>query len=72
MNMTPKKMTSYFANLFHGNQLLSDNILRLINEEWETLYNDVKPSINANYASVFKKYAQVFFDKVPADSIFLK
>ncbi|KAH1011364.1 circadian clock-controlled protein daywake [Dendroctonus ponderosae] len=72
MNITPKRMTSYYANLFNGNQLLSDNILKLINEEWETLYNDVKPSINENYASIFKKYGEVFFDKVPADTIFPK
>lgn len=70
IDMKTKKMTVNYENLFDGNKLLADNMINLINEEWATLYNDVKPSIDRSYARVFKDYAQKFFDKVPANKIF--
>lgn len=70
LDIRTKKMTVNYKNLFDGNKLLADNMINLINEEWQTLYNDVKPSIDQNYARVFKDYAQKFFDKIPANKIF--
>ncbi|CAH1129435.1 unnamed protein product [Ceutorhynchus assimilis] len=67
-----KKMQMNFENLFNGNKLLGDNINRVINENWDALFSDVRTSTEECYAGFLKRYAQDFFDKVPVDEIFLK
>ncbi|KAL1488296.1 hypothetical protein ABEB36_015245 [Hypothenemus hampei] len=69
-DITPKKMITHFDNLFNGNKLLGDNMNSVIKEEWAALYFDVKPSVDKNYAEVFKHYAQELFNKIPANQIF--
>ncbi|CAG9767572.1 unnamed protein product [Ceutorhynchus assimilis] len=67
----PNHMTLNFENLFNGNKLLGDNINKLVNEEWRTVYHDVRGNLESSYAEIYRKYAQDFFDKVPVDKLFL-
>ncbi|CAG9767803.1 unnamed protein product [Ceutorhynchus assimilis] len=72
LNMVPEKVTMYFGNLFDGNKLLGDNINKVLNDEWQAMWTDVKSEVEKGYGKIFRDYAQVFFDKVPSDQIFIK
>ncbi|KAF7279292.1 hypothetical protein GWI33_007425 [Rhynchophorus ferrugineus] len=70
IQMSIKSASVHLENLFDGNKLLGDNLNKLLNEEWELLFHDQKPSMEKSYANEFKNYVQPFFDKLPANELF--
>uniref|UniRef100_A0A6P7F3S7 Circadian clock-controlled protein-like n=1 Tax=Diabrotica virgifera virgifera TaxID=50390 RepID=A0A6P7F3S7_DIAVI len=59
-----------FKNLFDGNKLLSDNILKVVNENWSVIIGELRPGIVKSYAQIFSAIAQSVVSKVPVDDIF--
>lgn len=72
VSIVPKKMTFKFDNLFNGDQRLGDEINKVLNENWESLYNDVKPGYDESFALVFKDLANRVFNRVPFNEIFVE
>ncbi|XP_066144886.1 protein takeout-like [Euwallacea fornicatus] len=72
LDIIPQNMKVNFENLFNGNELMGNNINKVINEEWQAVFKDVKPSTDKTYGAVFKEYWQTFFDNVSMEKVFLK
>lgn len=61
-----------FQNLFNGDKRLGDNILKVINDNWNAIFEDINDGINKSYSKVFETIAKVFFSKIPIDNMFPK
>ncbi|XP_030762883.1 uncharacterized protein LOC115887566 [Sitophilus oryzae] len=72
LDLKTSHLRSRFDNLFDGNKLLGDNINRVLNDEWQIIFNDVKSSTEAAYSTVLKDYVQTFFNHVPAKDLFYR
>lgn len=72
VSIVPEKMTFKFDNLFNGDQRLGDEINKVLNENWETLFNDVKPSYDESFALIFKDLTNRVFNRVPFNEIFVE
>ncbi|XP_066255579.1 protein takeout-like [Euwallacea similis] len=72
LDIRPQNLKVHFENLFNGNKLMGDNMNKVINEEWQSLFNDVKPSIDKTYGEVFKVYWQTFYDNIPMEKMFFE
>ncbi|XP_076255830.1 circadian clock-controlled protein daywake-like [Rhynchophorus ferrugineus] len=70
LDMPISRLSGHFDNLFNGNKLLGDNFNRLLNDEWEVIYNDIKRPLEEAYEDQFKMYIQKFLDQVPAKELF--
>lgn len=62
----------YFENLFNGDKLLGDNMNRFLNENWQDILNELKPSVVEAFASIISNIVNSVFSKVSYDDIFLK
>lgn len=58
-----------YDNLFNGEKLLGDNVLKVINENPIEVFADVKSGTESSFALVFKALAQQVFDKIPAKEV---
>ncbi|XP_030762874.1 circadian clock-controlled protein-like [Sitophilus oryzae] len=70
LDLSTTKLYSHFDNMFNGNKLLGDNINKLLNDEWEVVFQDTKSAIENAVKAIIQPYIQHFFDKVPADELF--
>lgn len=59
-----------FQNLFNGDKRLGDNILKVINENWSVIFDDVKDGVNNSFSKVFEAVAKIFFSKIPTENMF--
>ncbi|CAG9832014.1 unnamed protein product [Diabrotica balteata] len=59
-----------FKNLFDGNKLLSDNILKVVNENWSVIIGELREGIVKSYSQIFSSIAQSLVSKVPVNDIF--
>lgn len=64
-------MTFKFDNLFNGDKKLGDEINKVLNENWESLFNDVKAGYDESFALIFKDLANRVFNRVPFNEIFI-
>jgi hypothetical protein len=48
-----------------------ENTNRVLNENWEQFWSELKPSFEQTYAEVFLQLSKIVFDKVPEKYIFL-
>ncbi|CAG9819739.1 unnamed protein product [Phaedon cochleariae] len=60
-----------FQNLFDGDEELAQNILKIINDNWDMMFDDVREDVEKSSAEVCKMLAKNLFDSVPVDQIFL-
>jgi len=44
---------------------------QVLNENWELLFKELRPSLENAFGDVFLDYAKGIFDKVPSKNIFL-
>lgn len=72
VSIVPERMVFKFDNLFNGNQRLGDEINRVVNENWDAVFNDVKANYDESFGLIFKDLANRVFGRVPFDEIFLK
>jgi hypothetical protein len=57
-------------NLFQGNKELSDNLNTFINEEWQLLFQELRPAFEEAIVAIIKDIAGKVFQRVPQDDIF--
>ncbi|CAH1099244.1 unnamed protein product [Psylliodes chrysocephalus] len=58
-----------FQNLFNGDKVLGDNILRVINDNWMVIFEDVKEGIEKSFSQVFKAIATEFFSRITLNTL---
>ncbi|XP_060647528.1 protein takeout isoform X2 [Drosophila nasuta] len=68
--MEPKRVYLQFENLFND-KTLSEGMNRFLNENWETVFNELKVGYSKSFGLVFKELSNKIFEKVPFDNIFL-
>ncbi|KRT86918.1 hemolymph juvenile hormone-binding protein, partial [Oryctes borbonicus] len=71
VTIQPEKMHYQFDNLFDGDARLGNEINKVINENWESVYSDVRSGYEKSFGLIFKGLAESLFSRVPYNQIFL-
>ena len=71
LNLKPKRVVFGFENLVDGNEQLSNEVLKTINENSEQVYADVAPAFNEAIGKYEKEVFNRVFSRVPEDELFL-
>jgi len=58
-------------NLFDGNKEISDSMLRIINENWRDIWNEIEPGILNAIANIINTYATSFLSISPYEEFFI-
>lgn len=61
-----------YTNLFNGNKLLGDNMLKVMNDNWKDVSEGLIGGLEEAYGIILKAMANQLFEKVPIDEIFPK
>ncbi|CAH1159734.1 unnamed protein product [Phaedon cochleariae] len=61
-----------FKNMFDGDEKLSGVVSKVLNDNWNVIFEDVRDGYEQTYGLVCKAIANQFFDTVPMEDIFLK
>lgn len=72
VSIVPERMTFKFDNLFNGDQRLGDEINKVVNENWDAIFKDVKASYDETFGLIFKDLSNRVFSRVPFNEIFLE
>ncbi|BES96742.1 JHBP [Nesidiocoris tenuis] len=56
-------------NLFNGNKALSDNMNLFINQNWQEILQELRPSISKAFGEGFRQVANQVFTRLPLDVI---
>ncbi|XP_044260808.1 protein takeout-like [Tribolium madens] len=67
----PKRIVFDFENIIDGNEQLSKEVVKTLNENSETVYADVGPAFNQVMGMVWKQTINQVFSRVPEDELFL-
>lgn len=70
--MNPEKVVFKFDNLFDGQKELGDNINKVLNDNNQEVFNDVKEGYEKSFALIFLDLANRVMPKVPESDIFLE
>lgn len=65
------RMHMRFENIFNGNKELSDDTNRFLNENWRTIFLELKPLVEFAVEEMTKSVVNRIFLKLPYDEIFL-
>lgn len=68
--MTKKSSVLYFADLFKGNELLTNNTNKFINENEEALAKDVDPVVSEAVGQLIGKIFNHVFELFTIDQLF--
>ncbi|XP_037943042.1 protein takeout [Teleopsis dalmanni] len=71
VNFSPKRVYLQFDNLFND-RLLSQTMNRFLNDNWETVFNELKVGYSKSFGIIFRDLSNKLFEKIPMDSIFLR
>ncbi|XP_055908345.1 protein takeout [Eupeodes corollae] len=66
----PKRVYMNFENLFND-KTLSETMNRFLNDNWETVFSELKIGYQKNMGKIFRDLSNKIFTKVPFDRIFL-
>lgn len=57
-------------NLFQGNKEVSDNLNVFLNENWELLFDELRPAFEEAVGVIMREVASKVLDRIPKDEIF--
>ncbi|XP_073976116.1 protein takeout-like [Rhodnius prolixus] len=66
----PSKMTLQLDNLFNGEKALSDGMNKILNDNWEEVLKELKPSFEEALSEIFKEITNRLYQKVSLDEIY--
>ncbi|EFA05095.1 Protein takeout-like Protein [Tribolium castaneum] len=72
VTLRPEIVKFHFANLFNGDDRLGNEINRVINENWDAVFTDVRDGYEKSFGLIFKDLANRVFTRVPLKDIFLE
>ncbi|XP_018790488.1 PREDICTED: protein takeout [Bactrocera latifrons] len=70
VDLNPKRVYMQFDNLFND-RLLSQTMNRFLNDNWETVFNELKVGYASSFGKIFRDISNKLFEEIPFDSIFL-
>ncbi|XP_014241740.1 protein takeout [Cimex lectularius] len=59
----------YLANLFNGDKTLGNQMNIFLNENWQDILKELKPTISSAFGAAFKEIANRVFSKIPINQI---
>ena len=71
IKLKPQGIVFDFVNLIDGNEQLSNEVLKTLNENSMEVYADLGPSFNEAIAKIEKEIINRVFSRVPEDELFL-
>ncbi|XP_075146373.1 uncharacterized protein LOC142220873 [Haematobia irritans] len=72
LDFNPKGMHYKIDNLFNGDKILGDNMNLFLNENWEDIYRELKPSIESAFGKIFFSVIANVFTKYPYNKYFVE
>lgn len=72
LKITVTKASFQFENLFNGNKLLSENILKVMNDNWRDVVDGLIGPWEKAYGIVLKAIGNQVFGKIPFSKLFPK
>ncbi|KAH8232385.1 hypothetical protein KR032_005347 [Drosophila birchii] len=70
VDVDPSHVTYHLEGLFNGQKELSDNMHALINENWQEIFNELKPGIGEAFGLITKSVLGRIFGKLPLEHLF--
>lgn len=67
----PSKMIVQFGNMFNGDPLLGPTTNQFLNENWEDIYRELKPSVEAAFGKVIETLINNVFASLQYKNAFL-
>ncbi|XP_001359991.4 protein takeout [Drosophila pseudoobscura] len=71
LQVDPSHVSYKLEGLFHGQKDLSENMHILINENWQEIFNELKPSISEAMGLIVKSVLNKTFGKTPLEELFI-
>lgn len=71
ISMDPQRMYMHLDNLYRGDPRLGPSTNLFLNENWQDIYRELRPSIEDTIAQVFKGIINNFFAKTKYHTLFL-
>ncbi|XP_069683452.1 protein takeout-like isoform X1 [Periplaneta americana] len=71
LKLKTKRLHTRFENLFNGDKTLGDTMNKVLNENHEVIFNELRSSLEKAFGNVFLEYSKGIFHNVPFNSIFL-
>lgn len=66
----PQHIKFNFENLFNGDKTLGDNINKVLNENWVSVWNDVQGSYREVFKRIFGTLINDFFSTISKEDAF--
>lgn len=64
------RMYLHLENLFNGNKALGDNMNLFLNENWQIILTELKPSVRETLAQILSSIMNRVFEKLPYEDVF--
>lgn len=71
LSFTTTRLRLQFDNLFNGDKVLGDNMNSFLNENWQDILGELKPSISYAMEKILESIVNRIFAKVPYSLLFL-
>lgn len=65
MEIKPENVHFHFENLFKGDKTLSDNMNAFLNDNWNDIFQEIKPQFTKAISLEVKSTLETFFSKYP-------
>lgn len=70
VDSVPERVSYKFDNLVNGNGQLSEELVKVMNENWREIYADLKEPYNKIQGSLLKNLGSQVLNKIPFDELF--
>lgn len=72
VTLRPEKVIFKFDNLFDGDERLGTEINKVLNDNWDEVFTDVREGYEKSFGIIFHGLAKRVFSRVPIKDIFLE
>lgn len=72
LKFLPNRVTYRFDNLFNGDVTLSSTLSRFLNENWKPVFDGIIAGYADSFGGKFRDVANILFNQIPFNSIFLE
>ncbi|XP_066900886.1 protein takeout [Halyomorpha halys] len=66
----PSRMRLQFDNLFNGEKQLSDSMNKILNDNWEEVLREMKPSFEEALSQIFRDYVNRLYQRVSLEELY--
>ncbi|KAB0799912.1 hypothetical protein PPYR_07792 [Photinus pyralis] len=63
--LNPESMTFYLDGLFGGQKAINDEVLKVLNENWNVLFKEIQLDLEDTLSNIFMDYSNNIFKYVP-------